>query len=140
MKGIRLIIIIICAVSLSDCKKGSDEHLVPAIAVNLNISTNLAQYNDLNFIGGWIYLEGGYNGILVYRATNEDFKAYDRQAPYEVINECQVRVDSSDVVVEDTCSGSLWLLQDGQILNGPAAYPLKEYQTYYDGTVLSITN
>ncbi len=140
MKGIRLATIIICAVSLSDCKKGSDEHQVPAIAVNLNISTNLAQYNDLNFIGGWIYLDGGYNGILVYRATNEDFKAYDRQAPYQVINDCQIRVDSSDVVVEDTCSGSLWLLQDGQILNGPAAFPLKEYQTYFDGIMLSITN
>ena len=40
----------------------------------------------------------------------------------------------------DTCSGSEWLLLDGQVLKGPASYPLKEYQTVFDGTNLTITN
>lgn len=140
MKGIRLLTIIICTVSLSDCKNRNDEHIVPPVALRLNISTNLAQYNDLNFVGGWIYQEGGYNGVLIYRASIEEFKAYDRQAPYEVINACKIIVDSSNVIAEDTCTGSQWLLQDGQVINGPAFYPLKEYQTSYDGATLTVYN
>jgi len=137
---IALIAISLCAFSLSECRKSTDEHTVPSVSVNISINVNLAQYNNLNFIGGWVYLPGGYNGILAYRANNDVINAYDRQAPYKVADECQVVVDSTGVICVDPCSKSQWLINDGQVLKGPAFYPLKQYHTTFDGLNLSITN
>ena len=137
---IKLTIMTVCAISLSNCTKQDTEHLIPVVNVNINISTNLAQYNQLNIDGGWVYLEGGYNGIIVYRSSIDNYKAYDRQAPYKVKDVCKINIDDSQVIVTDSCSGSSWLLYDGQVVTGPATYPLKEYETYYDGSILSITN
>ena len=140
MKRLRLVTIIICTVLLSECRNRTDEHTVPNTRVNIDIDLNLAQYNDLNFIGGWIYLNGGYNGIIVHRSTVDVIAAYDRQAPYMVEDGCRVRVDSNNVTCTDDCSGSEWLLYDGQIVKGPAVYPLRQYQTSFDGVRLSIRN
>lgn len=135
------VIIIICTVSLSNCRRRDTQHFVPNVQVNRNISTNLPQYNDLNFINGWVYLDGGYNGLLAFRANLEEVKVYDRQAPYNVIDQCRIYVDTNNSnIAIDTCSGSEWFLLDGQVLKGPASYPLKEYQTVFDGTNLTITN
>ncbi|GAB4383476.1 MAG: hypothetical protein Kow0075_15610 [Salibacteraceae bacterium] len=132
--------IILCALCLSECKKPTTEHTVPYARVNLDINLNLPQYNDLNYIGGYVYLEGGYNGILAYRVDQEKINAYDRQAPYRVQDGCQVFVESSGVSCIDTCSGSSWLLQDGQVMEGPASNPLKQYTTHFDGLTLTIRN
>jgi len=141
LTGKILVTIIVCTFSLSNCQKPSYEHRVRNTVVNISFSTNLAQYTDLNFVGGWLYLKGGSNGILVYRASQEDMKAYDRQAPYQVVNECQVIVDSnSTTTCSDTCSGSQWLLLDGQIIKGPASLPLKAYNVSFDGENVTITN
>ncbi|MDB4104069.1 hypothetical protein N9545_00925 [Salibacteraceae bacterium] len=135
------LIIILCAVWLSDCRKTDTNHQVPNVRVNEYIVLSLPQYNTLNFINGWVYLDGGYNGLIAFRVTEEEIKVYDRQAPYYVKDKCQVIVDSnSNVSCIDTCSGSQWLLLDGQILKGPASQPLRFYQTSFDGTHLSITN
>jgi nitrite reductase/ring-hydroxylating ferredoxin subunit len=128
------------ALSLSNCQRTPTEHLVPNVRVDIEISTNLPQYNNLNFINGWVYLDGGYNGIIAYRVNNDEIKAYDRQAPYNVGDKCRVLVDTGATYCTDTCSGSQWLLLDGQVLNGPAAQPLRAYQTTFDGSVLIITN
>lgn len=140
MPRIIAVAIILCAVSLSNCRERTDEHTVPIVSVNVDIDVTLAQYNDLNFIGGWVYLNGGYNGLIAYRQSLETIKSYDRQAPYLVEDRCQVEVDSSGVSCTDPCSGSEWLLHDGQLLGGPAVYPLREYNTTFDGQRLSIRN
>lgn len=136
----KLVTIIICAILLSECRERVDEHTVPETRVNIDIDVNLAQYNDLNFIGGWIYLNGGYNGIIAHRATFDVITAYDRQAPYMVADGCRISVDSNNVTCIDDCSGSEWLLYDGQVVKGPAVYPLKQYRTSFDGVRLNISN
>ena len=113
--------------------------MVPNVRVDINLSTNLPQYNDLNFVNGWIYLDGGYNGIVAYRMSIDEVKAYDRQAPYNVSNGCRVYVDDGSTSCTDSCSGSQWLLLDGQVLKGPASLPLRQYQTSFDGSNLTIT-
>jgi hypothetical protein len=140
MNLFRLAIIILCAVSLSECRNRTNEHTVPNTPVNIDIDINLAQYNNLNFIGGWVYLSGGFNGIIVHRSTVDIFAAYDRQAPYQVADRCRVNVDSNNVTCSDDCSGSEWLLYDGQLVKGPASHPLKQYRTSFDGVRLNISN
>lgn len=128
------------ALSLSNCQRTPSEHLVPNVRVDVELSTNLPQYNNLNFINGWVYLDEGYNGIIAYRVNNDEVKAYDRQASYNVREKCKVFVDTGSTYCTDTCSGSQWLLLDGQVLRGPASLPLREYQTSFDGSNLIITN
>jgi hypothetical protein len=134
------VVIIIWSLTLSGCRIKPTEHTIPDISVNIDIDINLAQYNDLNFIGGWVYLNGGYNGMIVHRSTVDIIAAYDRQAPYLVSDHCQLDVDSGGVTCKDPCSGSKWILFDGQLVKGPATYPLKQYTTSFDGVRLSITN
>ncbi len=136
-----LVGIILCGVSLSNCRdNGDDQHQVPDFPVDLQLNLNLPQYGDLNFIGGWVYLNGGSMGIIAYRASQDVFRAYDRHAPYNVIDECRVFVDSTSVTASDECTTSQWLMSDGQVLNGPATNPLREYITTYDGLTLRIYN
>ncbi|HAW18912.1 MAG TPA: hypothetical protein DCX14_01915 [Flavobacteriales bacterium] len=135
-----IIPIIICTLSLSECRNNSNEHTIPDVRVNIDIDVNLPQYNNLNFIGGWVYLKGGYNGIIVHRSTVDVLAAYERQAPYLVEEGCRIDVDSNGVTCRDHCSGSEWLLFDGQLVKGPAPYPLKQYRSSFDGVRLSIRN
>jgi hypothetical protein len=114
--------------------------MVPDVSVNESISLNLPQYNNLNFINGWVYTQGGYNGLLAVRVSTDVINVYDRQAPYRTRDGCRVIVDTGATTCTDTCSGSQWLLLDGQIIKGPASYPLKQYQSQFDGTTLTVTN
>lgn len=133
--------IILCAVSLSNCQKEAEvQHRVPNVAVDLRLNLNLPQYNDLNFIGGWVYLNGGSLGIIAHRNGQDQFRAYDRHAPHNTAENCRVEVDSTGIVIFDPCSESEWLINDGQVLKGPANYPLVEYRTSYDGLTLRIFN
>ncbi|GAB5539581.1 MAG: hypothetical protein Salg2KO_16840 [Salibacteraceae bacterium] len=137
---IRLVLFSLCTLSLSECRERYEEHRVPNVAVNVDIDLNLAPYNDLNFIGGWVYLNGGYNGLIVHRSTQEVLAAYDRQAPYQIEDRCQIFVDTGGVTCTDECSDSQWLLFDGQLVKGPSALPLNQYITTFDGNRLSIRN
>ena len=136
-----LVGIILCGVSLSNCRKEADvQHRVPNVPVDIQVNLNLPQFGDLNYIGGWLYLSGGSMGIIAYRASQDVFRAYDRHAPYNVEDDCRVFVDSTSVTASDECSDSQWLMNDGQVLNGPATYPLREYITDFDGLTLRIYN
>ncbi len=97
-------------------------------------------YFKLNVVGGWEYITGGYNGIVVYRLNQDEFKAFDRACPYDFKNGCRIIVESSFTTAVDSCCGSKFILTDGSPFNGPANVSLKEYRTYYDGTNLHISN
>ena len=121
------------------CEK--DDDTIPGAIVNIVLSTTHADFNDLNAVGGWIYLIGGSRGILVYRVSIEEFMAYDRHCTYTPQESCAlVDVDSSGVIAVDKCCGSKFVLTDGSVVNGPASIPLKQYQTSFDGNLLHIFN
>lgn len=95
----------------------------------------------LNAVGGWLYVAGGAKGILIYRKSNSEFMAYDRNCTYQPSDACaQVEVDSSNLIARDSCCGSEFLITDGTVLKSPAALPLKQYQTTFDGNTLHIFN
>ncbi|MBL4623978.1 MAG: hypothetical protein JKY42_02375 [Flavobacteriales bacterium] len=122
------------------CSKSSDTG-IPYVQVNIQLYTTDPVFFNLSAVGGWEYINGGSKGILVYRSGIDEFKAYDRHCPYQPGDACsKISVDSSNIIAIDTCCGSQFVITDGQVTNGPAVEPLKEYQTSYDGTVLTITN
>jgi len=103
-------------------------------------STN-PEFINLNAVGGWIYVTGGSRGIIVYKSSNNEFKAYDRHCTYDSGNSCAlVSTEVTNITAKDDCCGSKFLLSDGSVIQGPANLPLKQYQTSFDGSVLHIFN
>lgn len=128
------------AVLASSCKK-DEKGGVPLTGVNININVNLPEYNDLSVPGGWVYLTGGSQGLIVYRKSTDEFVAMDRHCPYRPEDVCKVVVDESEVIARDTaCCHSAFLLLDGSVTEGPAALGLKRYNTTFNGTTLHIFN
>ncbi|MGZ3899475.1 MAG: hypothetical protein ACXVNM_12910 [Bacteroidia bacterium] len=114
---------------------------VPYVPVDIIIYPN----DPLNFkiqgIGGWQYFNGGINGIVVYRKSQQEFVAIERTSSYYPDNAAaKVKVQSDNFTLRDTISNSKWQIVDGTVTNGPAEWPLRLYSTNYDGNVLRIKN
>ncbi len=143
MKG-KLQLVLYCLLILlliNSCKKQQTSG-IPLVNVDISIYVNNPSYINLNSIGGWQYISGGVRGILLYRSSSSDFKAYDRNCTYQPSNSCAtVRVDNSNLIVSDSsCCNSKFSIIDGSVLQGPASLPLKTYNTSFDGNVLHIFN
>lgn len=124
----------------SSCRKPNAGG-VPPVALDITINVNNPAYADLAVTGGWLYLSGGSQGLIVYRSGPQDFVALDRHCPYQTANLCRVFVDSSQVIARDTaCCGSAFLITDGSVVQGPAAINLRRYNTSFNGTTLRIYN
>lgn len=84
----------------------------------------------LNSVGGWIYLEGGSRGIIVYHRSYDEFVAFDRHCTYKTEESCgRVVSDSSTtVLLKCECCPSVFSLIDGSVQQGPAIRPLLQYR------------
>lgn len=134
------IYILLILLFFSRCSKDEDS-TIPLVTVNYTIHTNDPAYNAVSVPGTWMYINGGSRGIILYRASNSSFKAYDRHCTYDSGNSCAtVYVESSNISAKDDCCGSQFLMTDGSILKNPASLPLKQYQTSFDGAVLRVYN
>ena len=121
------------------CKK--DDDIIPVVPVDIYIDVNSTIYSDLNSVGGWIYLTGGYKGIIVYRSAVDLFMVYERACPYHPTTGCdRLEVDASGLVMVDSICGSKFIITDGSVINGPAARPAKQYYTNFNGSTLYIYN
>ena len=115
--------------------------VVPNVYVNFYLSIFDPEFSDLAAPGNSIYVTGGVNGILIYRISDVEFTAFDRTCTFNVEENCQITTDESLVFASDTvCCGSKFLLLDGSVNEGPALYPLKRYETSFDGTYLHVYN
>lgn len=125
---------------LFGCRK-EEQGGVPYTQVDFTINVNNPAYADIQVPGGWLYLTGGSQGILVYRRSIDEFMAFDRHCPYQPGDNCRVSVDSTEVIARDAdCCGSAFLIIDGSVTQGPAATSLKQYHTLFNGTNLRIYN
>ncbi len=138
--GIAIVVIILLTTTWS-CGKKQTHSTIPNVAVNIYLDMNSTMYIELNTIGGWVYLTGGYKGLLVYRVAVDEFVAYDRACPYDPLEpKAIITMDKSGITCSDSLCGSKFGILDGSIINGPSTLPLKRYNTYYDGNTLSISN
>lgn len=128
-----------CAL-VASCEKDNPSG-VPPTGVNISVNINLPEYANLQVPGGWAYITGGSQGIIVYRINTDQFSALDRHCPYQPENLCRVTVDQSNVQARDTaCCGSAYLLFNGSVSQGPSSFNLTQYQTNWNGTTLRIFN
>lgn len=128
----KMFLLILLLFTLSDCKKSNDQ--VPYVAVNFYIYLNEPSSSSLNTVGNWIYHDGGYKGIILYRKTLDGFAAYDRTCPYDpYVTAALVEVDSSGLALIDRHCGSQFNILDGSVTHSPASTPLKQYAADFDG-------
>lgn len=106
---------------------------MPYAPVDIYINTSLPAYSNLNIIGGWVYVTGGNDGIIVYRQSYEVINAYERKCTYQLPNSCGYGVvDSSNFYVECDCDGTKYSIFDGSVIEGPATISLYQYRTSFD--------
>lgn len=137
-----LFLVMFITVMFSCSKKSQDQGPeIPFVAVNFVISPNSTQYIELNHMGGYVTVTGGYRGIIIYRKSENEFMAYERACAYDpTADSAQVRVDVSGITMTCPKCKSKYIILDGSPYGGPTQWPLKQYRTNYDGTYLYITN
>lgn len=134
----RYCILFLCI--LVSCKRDRQAN-IPYVPVDITIYLSDPQHFNLNFVGGWGYLNGGSRGIVVYRITQDGFVAFDRHCTYDVNNPCgQVSVDTNSFFLTDTCCNSSFLVSDGSVYRAPATLPLQYYRTTYYENYVRIYN
>jgi nitrite reductase/ring-hydroxylating ferredoxin subunit len=123
------------------CGKDDNHPQIPDVPVSFVIDPNSTEYLELNHISGWIYLTGGYSGILVYRSGMTDFMAFERACPYDFQdNNARIDMEVSGITCMCPVCKSKYIITDGTPFEGPSHYPLKQYQNTFDGSLLYIYN
>ena len=139
----RLLLLCLITSVLFACKKKSDTQQpeIPYVIVNFSINPNSTQYIELNHIGGYVPVTGGYRGIIIYRVSETEFKAYERACAYDpTADSAQVRMDVSGLTMTCPKCKSKYIILDGSPYGGPTQWSLKQYRTSYDGTYLYVMN
>lgn len=142
MKKILVILtFLLVAVSCDDTPHNPN---IPNVYINFSIEPNSMFYSELNTVSGYLEVTAPWpsRGIIIYRYSLNEFKAYERQSPNEP-NHCgensRLIVDFPFVV--DTCLNVKYSILDGSIFTaGYNGYPLIEYGTQYDGRILRVFN
>ncbi|MFA5546630.1 MAG: hypothetical protein WDA14_13350 [Sphaerochaetaceae bacterium] len=130
------------------CRKEEINPNDPKAYINIEIYPNSTFYQELNTVGGWMYLTAlpPSRGIIVYRYNLSEFLAYDRMPPNEP-NNCCVDGNCTRLIVGDyfpfaydECNEISYLLLNGSIMEGEGKFPLIQYNTTYNGQQLRIFN
>ncbi|MFK5855676.1 MAG: hypothetical protein QM503_06060 [Bacteroidota bacterium] len=153
---IAIILTTLFLLTTFSCNKGSVNPDIPRVVINVTINPNSTIFQQLNTVGGWLYLEeqpgiyipSGSRGVIVYRMTLTEFKAYERQPPNFPFECCDANgfncskliVGGNYPFVKDTCNDNLYQLLDGSLFQGVGQYPLIEYNAMYDGALLHVFN
>jgi hypothetical protein len=136
-----IVLAALLVVVFAACKKKAVQDPVPYQTVYVKLYPNDPLNFKIQAIGGWLYVNGGVNGIIVYRKSNTDFIALERTSTYFPNDAgALAKVRADNFTCKDTVSNSEWQIIDGAVTKGPASLPLKQYHTSYDGNLLTITN
>lgn len=129
---------------LTSCSKNNNQYQIPNVGVEEIIYLNNPSNFDLNVPGGYVYINSGYRGIIVYRrygsGSQNDFAAYERACPIHFNDDCG-KTEVDDIYIKCSCDDKEWVLFDGSPLQGNNAPALKTYNIQFDGiNRLRITN
>lgn len=125
------------------------ENPVPSAPVNLTINTDLPSYFHLKNLGGYVYENGGNRGVIIMHGFDDQFYAFDRLCTHLPDLSCSIiHVDSLNLNLRcGTFSDTTWVpccdskyQYDGNVLRGPAKFPLRQYPVTFSGATLFVRN
>jgi hypothetical protein len=138
---ISVLILFLSSMLFLHCNEKNDN--IPDIYVNIELDLNNPDFTPLQYVGNYVYITGGVQGIIVYRKDAETFLAVERTCPHDP-DIGRVFVDEDGHFATDTigCGSQFSLLVDGMVTKGPSKFPLKIYHTsfYPNLNILQITN
>lgn len=147
-----IFIIFLLLFFLTGCTRENEE-IIPNTYVNFFIRLDDPQFIDLNAIGNSVIVTSRYaggnsagydfNGIIIYRASQDDFYAFDRTCTYQVEKSIAVEIENSMIVAECPECGSKYVLPNLAFPteNSLSKYPLRQYKTLFDGmTTIHVFN
>ena len=137
MKKIILIFFIYCIVN--SCNKQED--FIQDVYVSEFVDLSLPQYSEINITGNAFFIEGGVEGIIIFKDVGDNFKIYDRNCSYEPSSMC-AKIDSisSGIAFCGCCSSAFLISSSGEAINAPAILPLKKYSWSLSNNILHIYN
>ncbi len=123
---------------------------IPDVPVSFEINLNTPQYELLSMPGNYVYIDNqGFRGIIIWHDWSGDFRAFDRACSYHPYEECAtIHVDSTaSSMICGHYEGRRWepccdsrFDMTGWPVQGPAVFPLKQYQVQRYGSRLLIQN
>lgn len=120
-------------------QSGNGNECFPFVQVNQTINLDLPQFIDLQVPGGWVYTNGGFQGLIVYNLNGVQFKAYDRLCPGENVSSCSQMIVNQNLQILCPCDDREFNIINGSPLNGGECFA-NEYLVENLGSVLRITN
>jgi hypothetical protein len=135
------LLLMACMILIISCKKNDDSQ-VPGVSVDVYVYLTQPSNSALNSVGNWKYIDGGVKGIIVYHQSQETFTAFDRACPNDYNQSgSHIDVDSVNLTFIDRNCGSKFNILTGNVEQGPATHPMKQYAVDYDGvSILHIHN
>ena len=131
--------ILVFFLNSSSCKKDETNDIAQNyvdFTLYINEPSNIA----LNAVGGWAYVNAGTKGIIIYRRSQTEFTALERNCTFDPNASCSIVEVLSGISSIDSCCNSRFSIYDGSVINGPATQPLYQYRTVFDGVALRVYN
>lgn len=115
---ILAIILIVSTLNISKSCSNRDDtvNCFPEVNINVVLNLNLPAYQNLQTVGGWIYVDeqsSGTRGLIVVRTTN-GFKIYDRNAPHICPDSFSTLNVENNVKILCPSDGAEWILLTGE--------------------------
>lgn len=124
----------------SSCNQETPDAIVPYAYVNEDINLNNIQYLSLKNIGGFVYYDAGYKGLIIYHEGSGVYRVFERACSFDPLSDCApVTVDASGLFLNHECCKSTFDFH-GNPSGGPANARLVQYYSVVDGIYLKIRN
>ncbi len=119
----------------------SKDDYIQDVYVNFELDLSLPEYSELDAFGNSILVSGGNQGIIIYHFATNEYRVYDRNCSYEPSLSCSY-IDSinSTIAYCGCCTSAFILDQNGEVSNGPALLPLKQYNWTLNSSTLHVFN
>lgn len=137
-RHIKALLFVFLLLTIMGCTK-EDRHPVPLVPVDFSINLEY-QFIELNSVGGWVNVTGGFGGIIIYRMSIDQFTAFDRSCPVHPFDaDARLIVEDPPLAKCMVCE-STFLLLDGSPVSGPSKHPLRHYRTIFTDPFLRVFN
>ena len=137
----RKLLLLFLLTSFFSCEKNNSNDILPNINVNVVLDLNLPQYVQLKTPSGWVYVQGGLQGIVVQNTgiENPHYKAFERACPN---NDCTTPMTfDGSLKLKCSCDNSEYNIIDGSPQTAGNIHFAREYKVNeVNKNTLIITN